>query len=759
MKKTNTLIFILLLFSLYHTTLALDDILDEDVWIAVDETYIADSLEWDVDAWPDITSLDSMETSDDGASGWDDWFAISKAQRARILENFTSRQLDIIYSGTSSILEDDDNIQKLNSKWEVYGALQNNLEEKIRQFSEQTDILWGRIDDISSLLLSIDSDIDTSTKEFNRLSNEIIKTKLGIRDTNIEIKELSLEIDKTKKVLIEYIVHIYKKQNSISSDKDIDNLKAILLSDMSIWDIINQLHYSHILGLAGQRLLDDYRDLMIESFEKRSRLESQKTILWNLQKYEILKSKELQEKRDFRQKVLDMSIDQKDELEKYIESSSKTSRKIWIQLTIKNIKNNKSKKEILVKYACLEWDSSDDSIDASDVIVWVIDCDELNQVLDLEMRLSSFPKSDPNILSWPIDPKIGLSSYFKDKEYLDIVWANHYALDIRAPQWTPIRAPADGYIVYLNPPVDTGYAYVALKHADGYVTVYGHVSKVYFGQYRFIKKGMLFALSGWTPGTIWSWPTSSGPHLHFEVHKDRQYSDPLDYLDLYTLKERFVPKVSKYMLKYTKDFERDTWEEYTGWLLNGPSTFILRWDTEIERQKYLLTTYRAPEFQDWDIWVEEAMDARLDPSMVMCIWLSETWLWNYLKTPYNIWNVWNTDSGATKTFDGVRTWIYQMVKTLNNRYLWWYETINMLSRYWNHDGPIYRSSPDNWHNNMVKCISALKWYDVWDEFEFRLKDEEIDNFDFNFDDIDLDELLKSLDGELVKNTDDESSDE
>jgi hypothetical protein len=40
------------------------------------------------------------------------------------------------------------------------------------------------------------------------------------------------------------------------------------------------------------------------------------------------------------------------------------------------------------------------------------------------------------------------------------------------------------------------------------------------------------------------------------------------------------------------------------------------------------------------LWVEESLDANLDPSFVMCIWLAETWLGKNLKTPYNVWNVW-----------------------------------------------------------------------------------------------------------------------
>lgn len=42
-------------------------------------------------------------------------------------------------------------------------------------------------------------------------------------------------------------------------------------------------------------------------------------------------------------------------------------------------------------------------------------------------------------------------------------------------------------------------------------------------------------------------------------------------------------------------------------------------ETEVERQKSLLTKYAAPAFKDWNMWVEEALDGHIDPTFIMCI--------------------------------------------------------------------------------------------------------------------------------------------
>jgi murein DD-endopeptidase MepM/ murein hydrolase activator NlpD len=65
---------------------------------------------------------------------------------------------------------------------------------------------------------------------------------------------------------------------------------------------------------------------------------------------------------------------------------------------------------------------------------------------------------------------------------------------------------------------------VKLDHANGFSTLYAHNSRllVYVGQT--IEAGQVICLSGSTG-------RSTGPHLHFEVHKDGWPVDPLRYLE------------------------------------------------------------------------------------------------------------------------------------------------------------------------------------------------------------------------------------
>jgi hypothetical protein len=196
---------------------------------------------------------------------------------------------------------------------------------------------------------------------------------------------------------------------------------------------------------------------------------------------------------------------------------------------------------------------------------------------------------------------------------------------------------------------------------------------------------------------------TSGPHLHFEVWKGRQPVDPLRSLSLMGMD--YAELLPVYQDKFISDIVEVSG---TGTMSQYEKKFKLVGSTETERQQYLLSRYATPDFQNWDMWVDTALDAHLDPSFVMCVGLAETTLGNHLKTPYNIGNIGNTDSGSTYSFASPTEGIEWMGATFNNRYLGKYTKLSELSRWGNSDGSIYASSSSNWHQNTIRCLSALK---------------------------------------------------
>jgi len=132
-------------------------------------------------------------------------------------------------------------------------------------------------------------------------------------------------------------------------------------------------------------------------------------------------------------------------------------------------------------------------------------------------------------LLWPIPSRL-LTATFHDSDYYGRFKFVHNAIDIATPQGTPIKAPADAYVAKVHFNGSTNYAYIALDHGNGMVTVYGHVSAVLVTTEQFVPVGTTIGLTGATPGTTGAGWLTTGPHLHFEVWLNGGARDPLAYL-------------------------------------------------------------------------------------------------------------------------------------------------------------------------------------------------------------------------------------
>ena len=97
----------------------------------------------------------------------------------------------------------------------------------------------------------------------------------------------------------------------------------------------------------------------------------------------------------------------------------------------------------------------------------------------------------------------------------------HVGIDFAAPIGQPVRAVADGEVLFAS--ARGGYGnLIVLEHGKNYQTYYGHLSRFADG----LSPGQK-VLRGEEIGFVGSTGVSTGPHLHFEVRKDNQYFDPL----------------------------------------------------------------------------------------------------------------------------------------------------------------------------------------------------------------------------------------
>ena len=641
--------------------------------------------------------------------------SLSNKQKWLILENFKKKEYEIIFETDFWLLDDGDkNFFNIKNKIDIYENIKNKTINKKKYAELQKERLINKVISLEDTIKILSKDIEEKTKHIKKINSETINIKKRIESNKKIVSLLRKKISEHREILLDYMVYIYKKWNSVSSKNDIDNLKTIILSNQNISDLIDNLHFKWIIEVSWKKLIDEHRNYINELYIKKLDLEKQEINHKEFRRALVIEKKILNDKKKFKEKILKDFKWKQNLYEKSIKEKIEIEKKIRLKQFKEKLKFEIIKKRLFDKYECEFVDISKNTIKLQNLSK---KCFNLNKIIHSESKLKWFKNTKNNIFIWPIFPQNWIWAYFNDVWYKKLFWSSHKWIDIWASQWTNVRAALDGYVIHISKPVSENYSYIALKHSDWFITTYWHINQVLVDELDFVEAWDIIAKSWWEYWTNGAWIITTWPHLHFEVFHNKNHVDPLNFLDTSVIPFDFIP--SKYKFKFYSDFRERKWYEYKN-KKEKTRVFSLKWDNEIERQQNLINKYATETFSDWEIWIEESLDGNIDPTFVMCIWLAETWLWRNMKSPYNVWNVWNTDSWATKAFKNARSWIYFIVQTLNNKILWWYNKIKDLSRYGNKDWPIYASSPDYWHNNIIKCMSTIKWKYVEDSYNFRL---------------------------------------
>ena len=98
----------------------------------------------------------------------------------------------------------------------------------------------------------------------------------------------------------------------------------------------------------------------------------------------------------------------------------------------------------------------------------------------------------------------------------------HKGMDFTAPRGTPIFASGDGVVTRADNR-SSGYGkHIRIDHGYGYLSLYAHLSKYNVSKGQKVKRGDLIGFVGNTG-------RSEAPHLHYEVWKDGEKINPINF--------------------------------------------------------------------------------------------------------------------------------------------------------------------------------------------------------------------------------------
>jgi murein DD-endopeptidase MepM/ murein hydrolase activator NlpD len=158
-------------------------------------------------------------------------------------------------------------------------------------------------------------------------------------------------------------------------------------------------------------------------------------------------------------------------------------------------------------------------IDPSSVDLTPIKADSiLRAQVAMEDKYNLFERDVHDIHLQLFPPVGGVVSQGYDAE------KKHYAVDVAAARDTPVKAVADGTVIFSEWTAQTGYV-IILEHKNGLISAYKHNGSLNKDQGDFVRAGEVIASVGNT-GEF-----TTGPHLHFELWRNGSPVDPMDYID------------------------------------------------------------------------------------------------------------------------------------------------------------------------------------------------------------------------------------
>ncbi|MDT0606254.1 M23 family metallopeptidase [Croceitalea rosinachiae] len=143
---------------------------------------------------------------------------------------------------------------------------------------------------------------------------------------------------------------------------------------------------------------------------------------------------------------------------------------------------------------------------------------QLREEVELEDKYNLFERTSENLGNILFSPVSGTISQGYDLE------KKHFAVDVVAPQDSPVKSVADGIAIFSEWTAGTGYV-IIIEHKDDLISVYKHNGSLSKAQGEIVKAGEVIASVGNT-GEL-----TTGPHLHFELWVKGKPVNPQDFID------------------------------------------------------------------------------------------------------------------------------------------------------------------------------------------------------------------------------------
>lgn len=357
------------------------------------------------------------------------------------------------------IIKSDDSLEKEKKILENLKSNLKSIELKLKETDLYKNTILGELEILEKNIKEISLKISYLQKEIRTKRDNI-----QIIENNINLTKL--EIEKDKKNIGDKIFLIYKLKNEAPFE--------LYFSSRSITDLFNRVNLLNILIRSNNEELNLLKEKEERLLEEKLRLEREEEELNDL---------------------LNQNID--------LEKSLKVQEDERLEL-LNELKQNEAKYKSEIDFLEKEIEQQEKKIE------------EIIRKAELEKKL---PRVG-NII-WPVKGPI-VSPFGMRIHPIYGKWLFHSGCDIDAETGTPVKAVADGIIIYAGWLGSYGIV-VFIKHGGNITTVYAHLKYFVVEVNQYVKQGDII-------GYVNNTGLSTGPHLHFEIRIDGKPVDPEKWL-------------------------------------------------------------------------------------------------------------------------------------------------------------------------------------------------------------------------------------
>ncbi|MBQ6026427.1 MAG: peptidoglycan DD-metalloendopeptidase family protein [Lachnospiraceae bacterium] len=434
------------------------------------------------------------------------------------------------YGIGSNVKVDADNLDPKSAYEKKLEDVRKQKEELEKKKKEQEALISEFTQEKESIGIYI-RELDTKLNEINERIN-LLKEEIRKTEENLEIARDDLEKAKEKEekqytTMKKRIAYMYENGEASTID--------ILLNSADISDFLNQVEYAKSITDYDNNLLERYKDTKKEVEEKQNLLlaalnelnimkETEETEQATVQELIEIKGEEIEnllDKLGIADEYLFQYIDEISNKEVEIVEIIKEEQKRVEEEERKRKEEEERRKREEAELQRVAEEARKNNPEYQDK-PWLIyaskyDPDARNKVkLTDEKGLYNMIMPIPG--DWRTFSRFGLR-----KAPTKGATTYHKGWDIGGELNDPIVAVLAGTVESVGYD-NSGGNYVRIEHQPGFLTVYCHCNETLVKQGEYVKQGQQIAKVGSTG-------VSTGPHLHFGIKIDGQFTDPAPYIE------------------------------------------------------------------------------------------------------------------------------------------------------------------------------------------------------------------------------------